>query len=116
MVATVLRRAFVGEGLVVADVVAAHAVDAVGPRMTSGGVAQVADQRGDRDVHDVVAEATPVGPAARDNPPLPKGSWIWLWSTSPPKMLSREKPGSSGFVGCPARCRPIARPESRGPL
>src|ERR671925_2279738 len=32
--------------------------------------------------------------------PSPKPGWIRLTSTSPPKMLSREKPASSGLVGC----------------
>src|SRR5439155_1078693 len=44
--------------------------------------------------------------------PLPKPGWIWLIRVSPPKILRREKPGSSGLAPC---CVPL--PASRhGPV
>ena len=66
MVPAVLRRAFVGEHLVVADVVGAHAIDPVRHAYEQRKRAQVADEGGDRDVDNVVAEAASIGPAAGD--------------------------------------------------
>src|SRR5262249_44375251 len=40
----------------------------------------------------------PFGQPPGTTPP-PKPGWIWLTKVSPPKMLSREKPVSSGLVG-----------------
>ena len=65
VVAPVVRRAGVGEHLVVAGIVAAHAVDTVRDANDQR-AAQIADQRGHANVHDVIAETSAVGPAARD--------------------------------------------------
>ena len=65
------------------------------------GIAQIAQESGNGDVQHVVAEAPPVGPAAGDGSADVRTDdpESRLGSTSPPKMLRREKPGSSGFVG-----------------
>src|SRR5690348_1276765 len=63
MIAAVLRSGFVREDLVERHVVGIHIVS----RRTAdhGRVyAQITDERGDRDVHDVIAETPAVGPAA----------------------------------------------------
>ena len=64
VVAPVLRRAFVGEGLVETDVVGAHAVDAVRHANNQRKHAQIANDGSDRDIHNVIAETSPVRPAS----------------------------------------------------
>ena len=56
------RRRGVGEDLVVGDVVG---VDVVASRPTHDASRQVADQRGDRDIDDVITEAPAVRPTTR---------------------------------------------------
>ena len=96
VVASVLRRALIREGLVVTDVVFVEIVTC-GSRIT-GQHAQIADDGADRDIKHVIAKTPPVRPASGNNSADLNGSWISLWSTSPSKMLRREKPSSSGFV------------------
>ena len=99
MVAAVLRGALVREGLVKTDVVL---VEIVAPNVDNKirGFAQIAQESGNGDVQHVVAKAAPVGPAAGDGSANVERMTRGLApSTSPPKMLRREKPGSSGFVG-----------------
>ena len=66
VVATVLRRAFVRERLIVTDIVGAHAVDTV-CHANDQRTAQVTDEGTHRDVHNVVAEAATIGPTAGDD-------------------------------------------------
>ena len=64
MVAPVLGRAFIREGLVETDVVGAHAVDAVRHANNQRKRAQIANDGSDRDIHNVIAETSPVRPAS----------------------------------------------------
>src|SRR5262245_38126855 len=65
--AAVLRRRFIGEDFVVAQLVAGHAVVIPLERIVDlqiSRIAQVAEYRDDRNVYDVVAESSPVRPSA----------------------------------------------------
>ena len=91
MIASVLWRALVGEGLVVTDVVAVEIIargtanDDCGPRRSLiRAVTAISSTSSPK--------RRPLGQPPGINPLLPKGSWIALWSTSPPKTLNREKP------------------------
>ena len=66
VVASVLRRPFVREGLVVTYVVFIEIV-ACGSANDWGRHAQIADERGNGDVKHIVAKAPPVGPATGDD-------------------------------------------------
>src|SRR5258707_12962217 len=63
VVAPVLGRGLIREHFVVDHVVGAPPVDAIGDP-DGERAAQVADQRADGDVHDVITETPPIGPAA----------------------------------------------------
>src|ERR1035438_2517537 len=98
MVAPVLRGGFVREHLVVGHVVMVHVI-ARRPVDNGWPDAQIADHGA------VTAMSTtsspnrrPLGQPPGTTPP-PKPVCTLLTSVSPPKMPSREKPGSSGLVG-----------------
>src|ERR1700752_4090760 len=92
---TILRRAFVREGLVVADVVLAHAIDAVGHANLQR-AAQVADERSDGNVHDIVTEATAVGPPAGNQSAVAKR----VLNLALQNVASENaQPGKAGVVG-----------------
>ena len=107
--APVLRRRLVGEHLVERHVVR---VDVVAGRS--------ANDRRARSRRSLMSAVTAISTTSSPKrrpfgqppgiTPLPKPGWIWLTSTSPPKMLRREKPGSSGLVGWSDRRRQAGRP------
>ena len=66
VVASVLRRSLIREGLVVTDVVFVEIVTR-GSANDWGRHAQIADERGYGDVKDIVTKAPPIGPATGDN-------------------------------------------------
>ena len=82
------------------------------------GSRRVTNESSYRDVQHVVAEAAPVGPASgNDSADVERMTGNQLWKhIGLPKMLRREKPGSSGFVGCAEAAAGKARAlASRGP-
>ena len=66
VIAAVLRRRFVREHLVEGHVVAINVVAGGSDHWRTD--AEIADERADRDIDDVVAESTSVRPAPRDGP------------------------------------------------
>ena len=60
------RGALVREGLVETDVIGTHPVDAVRHANKQWKRAQVANNGSDRDIHNIIAETSPVRPAARN--------------------------------------------------
>jgi hypothetical protein len=64
MVPTVVRCSLIRESFVETDVILAHAIDAI-CHPDHQRAAEVADERGDRDVHDVITKAPPIRPATR---------------------------------------------------
>ena len=105
VVATVLRSAFVRERLVETDVVAVNAIDTVRAANKWRRRPQVTNEGSYRDVHNVVAEAAPVGPTAGDQSAVVNGSWIWLW-----KRIATEdaQPRETGIIWIRRVPRPAA--------
>ena len=64
MIAAILWRGFVRKHLVVRHVVRADAINAIGDTNYQR-TAQVANQRTDGDVHNIITEAPAVGPSTR---------------------------------------------------
>ena len=66
MCAAVLWRGFVGKHFVVRHIVRADAIHAIGDTYYQR-AAQVAKQRADGDIHNIITEAPAVGPSTRNH-------------------------------------------------